>query len=51
MGCDEGVEPVLIGEIEAYDWNEAMTKYHEFMGWEPYQPMDDELGCSDEQGS
>lgn len=30
----------FIGNIEADSWEEAMTKYHEFMGWEPYKPMD-----------
>lgn len=29
----------LIGTIIADTWDEAMTKYHEFMGWSPYKPM------------
>lgn len=31
----------LIHVIEAKTWNEAMTKYHEVMCWEPYVPMED----------
>jgi len=25
--------------VEADTWEEAMTKYHEHMGWEPYKPF------------
>lgn len=30
--------PKLCCVIEAKDWTEAMTKYHEHMGWGPYRP-------------
>jgi hypothetical protein len=36
---DEGLEPIW--RIEAAGWNEAMARYHELQGWEPYQPMSD----------
>jgi len=26
--------------VDADSWEEAMTKYHDHMGWEPYVPMD-----------
>lgn len=29
----------LIWEVEAQSWDEAQVKKHEFMGWEPYKPM------------
>ena len=29
-----------VGTVEADSWDEAMTKYHQFMEWEPYVPMD-----------
>jgi len=29
----------LIWTVDARDWNEAQTKKHEFLGWEPYKPM------------
>lgn len=32
----------LIWRIEAADWDEAMTRYHELQGWEPYKPMRDD---------
>lgn len=28
-------------EVEADTWEEACTKYHEYMGWEPYKPMEE----------
>ena len=28
----------IIGE----DWNDCMKQYHEYMGWEPYKPEEDE---------
>ena len=37
---EEGLE--LIWRIDAADWNEAMTRYHELQGWEPYQPLSDD---------
>lgn len=30
-----------IWTVEADSWEEAMTKYHEHMDWEPYVPMED----------
>ena len=32
--------PELIWTIDAETWEEAMAKYHELQGWEPYRPMD-----------
>lgn len=29
----------LLHTVEAPDWNSAMTKHHELMGFEPYKPM------------
>lgn len=29
-------------ETDAETWDEAMTRLHEFKGWEPYVPMKDE---------
>jgi hypothetical protein len=26
--------------IVAHNWNEAMRKHHQKMGWEPYQPLE-----------
>jgi hypothetical protein len=34
----------LLWQVQAGSYNEAMRKYHEHMGWEPYQPMRDESG-------
>lgn len=34
----------LLHVIEASSHNDAMRKYHEWMGWEPYKPMLDENG-------
>lgn len=28
--------------VEAGSWNEAQTKMHEFLGWEPYIPVEDD---------
>lgn len=36
-------ESEFIRAIEADSDNEAMTSYHEHMGWEPYRPMDENL--------
>lgn len=30
----------LIWTVEADSFEEAQTKKHEYLGWEPYQPMD-----------
>jgi ADP-ribosylglycohydrolase len=38
-----GVEQVpltIIAVFEGPDWEDCMRQYHEFMGWEPYRPMD-----------
>jgi len=32
-------DALLIKKIEGEDWNDCMTKYHEFMNWEPYKPF------------
>lgn len=29
-----------IGTVEAASWEDAMTQYHQIMGWEPYVPME-----------
>lgn len=29
----------LILTVEAGSWDEAQTKKHEYLGWEPYKPM------------
>jgi hypothetical protein len=34
--------PDLIWTIEATSWEDAMRRYHELQGWEPYKPLDDE---------
>jgi len=34
-------QATLVYSCEADSWIEAMTKYHEAMGWEPYKPMED----------
>ena len=44
----------LIWTVEAESWNEACTRYHEFMGYEPYKPMDEQpelLSLVDEHSS
>jgi hypothetical protein len=28
-----------IWKVTAKTWEEAMTKYHKYMGWEPYVPF------------
>jgi hypothetical protein len=35
----------LVWTVEAASWVEAMTLYHEWRGYEPYHPMDDDLGA------
>lgn len=39
------VEPdaKLIWTVDADSYNEASTLYHEYMGWEPYRPMDEHV--------
>lgn len=41
----EQLEPdaVLIWSTEAESWEDAQRQKHEFLGWEPYVPMDDGL--------
>ena len=34
----------LMKIFEAPSWNDAMRQYHEWQGWEPYQPMLDASG-------
>ena len=34
----------LLWTVEAASWVEAMTRYHEWRGWAPYKPMDDDPG-------
>ena len=35
-----GSQAVLLWTVEAESWNEAQSKKHEFLGWEPYRPME-----------
>lgn len=37
-----GDDWVFMYRYEAADWNGANTRYHELMGWKPYEPMLDE---------
>ena len=34
-------DQIMIWSVEADTWDEACTKYHEYMGWEPYIPFDE----------
>ena len=34
----------LIWTVEAASWVEAMRRYNDFRGWEPYRPLDDDPG-------
>ncbi|HND55430.1 MAG TPA: hypothetical protein PLV92_23610 [Pirellulaceae bacterium] len=34
----------LVWTTEASSWTEAMTRYHEWRGWSPYRPIDDDSG-------
>jgi hypothetical protein len=36
---DSGTGARLIWTVDAASWEEAQAKKHEFLGWEPYQPM------------
>jgi len=29
----------LVWSVEAESWDEAQTKKHEYLGWEPYKPI------------
>ena len=31
----------LLKIFEAEDWNDACTQKHAFLGWEPYEPMEE----------
>lgn len=35
-------ESTLLWTVDAASWHEAMTRYHEWQGWKPYVPMDDD---------
>lgn len=37
----------LMTTIEADSWEEACTKYHKFMKWEPYVPMKETASLSE----
>ena len=32
----------VIWTVDAASWNEAMTLYHQWRGWKPYFPLDDD---------
>lgn len=34
----------LILVVEAESWEEAQAKKHDFLGWEPYKPMNENGG-------
>ncbi len=35
-------ESALLWTVDAASWHEAMIRYHEWQGWKPYVPMDDD---------
>lgn len=35
------VGQIMVWTVEALSWDEAMARYHDHMGWEPYVPMSD----------
>ena len=35
---DDKLSAILVGET----WDDIMRRYHEFMGWEPYVPMEED---------
>ena len=37
-------DSILVKVFDAESWNDAMSQYHEFKGWEPYKPMLDVNG-------
>lgn len=39
-----GAEPEdeVVWSTEAESWEEACVRYHEFQGWEPYVPMEND---------
>lgn len=32
----------LVWTVESDSWHDAMTLYHEWQGWKPYLPLDDD---------
>ncbi|GAB4191239.1 MAG: hypothetical protein Tsb002_19750 [Wenzhouxiangellaceae bacterium] len=30
----------LVWSVNASNWTDACTKQHEYLGWEPYEPME-----------
>lgn len=34
----------IIWCVEAVSWDDAMARYHEWMGYKPYRPMDGDPG-------
>ena len=40
MAVPDEEPPVLVWTVDADTYDEAMTKYHRHMGWEPYVPME-----------
>lgn len=41
----------VIRTFEASTFEEASTKHHQLMGWEPYRPMGEAADCPRECGS
>ena len=42
VGAGRGaLEPsaIVVWTVEAETWDEARRRQHEFLGWEPYQPV------------
>ncbi|AGA25064.1 hypothetical protein [Singulisphaera acidiphila] len=37
-------DAMLVWSVEASSWDEAMARYHEWRGWAPYLPMNDDSG-------
>ncbi len=38
------VGSTIIWSVEASSWDDAMARWHEWKGYEPYRPMDDNPG-------
>ncbi|MCB1245305.1 MAG: hypothetical protein R3F31_25895 [Verrucomicrobiales bacterium] len=36
-------DALLIWTVEAENWEEAQTKKHHYLGWEPYIPMEEDV--------
>lgn len=43
-------DDALLHEVTAATGEEAMTKHHQKMGWEPYRPQGDPKPCPNECG-